>query len=296
MRPKTKKNNCYRGFMPAAIALALCGAVLALIYMLPGPKNISPAARPPFEDFSMPVPGRSAALPSVHTSEQPAGISRPLVAIIIDDMGYDYSMDEAFLRLNAPLSYAFLPFAPNTEKLAGQAAADGKDVLVHIPMEPLNRSIDPGPGVLRLDMDFNTTIKTLKRDLDAVPGAIGANNHMGSGYTEDKKAMEIVLNEIRRRRMFFVDSRTSADTVAYRTARRMGIPAGWRSVFLDHTPAKKAVKHELYRLVNLARQNGRAIAIGHPVKVTLQVLYRELPGIQKKVRLVPIHILLDGTY
>lgn len=278
------------------MVLALCGAILVMIYMLPGPKTISPAARPPFEDFNTPAPGIPAPSPPAQPPAQPTGISRPVVAIIIDDMGYDYGMDEAFLRMDAQLSYAFLPLAPNTEKLAKQAIAAGRDVLVHLPMEPHNKAIDPGPGVLRLDMDFNTIVKTLKRDLDAVPGAIGANNHMGSGYTENKKAMEIVLNEIRRRRMFFVDSRTSADTVAYSTARRMGIPAGWRSVFLDHTPTKKAVKHELHRLVTLAMRHGRAIAIGHPVKATLQVLYRELPGLQKKVRLVPVHFLLDGAY
>lgn len=295
-RPKAKKNNCYRGFIPATVAFAFCGAILALIYILPGPENISSAERPPFEDFSSSASGRPATLPPVHPAAPPETILRPAVSIIIDDMGYDYGMDEAFLRINAPLSYAFLPLAPNTEKLAGQALASGRDVLVHLPMEPHNRAIDPGPGVLRLDMDFNVILKTLKEDLDAVPGAIGVNNHMGSRYTEDRKAMEIVLNEIRRRRMFFVDSRTSAGTIAYDTARRLGIPAAWRSVFLDHTPTRKAVRHELKRLVNIATHNGRAIAIGHPLKATLQVLYRELPGLQKKVKLVPVHRLLDGTY
>ena len=282
--------------MPAVMALALCGALLALIYLMPAPKNVSPSARPPFEEFGSHVPKATPppAIPERKAPERPQGPLLPMVAIIIDDMGYDYSIDEAFLQLDAPLSYAFLPFAPNTERLAQKATAMGRDVLVHLPMEPKNGAVDPGPGVLRLDMDFNATIETLKRDIDAVPGATGINNHMGSKYTENKRAMKIVLGEIRSRGMFFIDSRTSAGTVAFTTARQMGIPAGQRVVFLDHTPEAAQVRHELNRLVKEAHRRGRAIAIGHPLKVTLQVLYRELPRLMKKVRLVPAHKLVES--
>ena len=282
--------------MPAAIALSLCGALLALIYMLPAPATISPSARPPFEDFHSRTIRETPPPPATARPAPPSAIqgpSLPLAAIIIDDMGYDYSMDEAFLQIDAPLSYAFLPFAPNTVKLAKKASALGRDVLVHLPLEPKNGAIDPGPGVLRIDMDFNTTIETLKKDLDAVPGATGVNNHMGSKYTENEKAMEIVLSEIRRRHMFFVDSRTSAKTRAFSIARRMGIPAGQRVVFLDHTQDAKAIRHEIARLSKEAHRRGKAIAIGHPLKVTLQVLYRELPKLMKEVKLVPVHQIVE---
>jgi len=294
-RQGEQKQTGLKGLMPAALMLAACGAVLALIYLLPGPKSISPTARPPFEDFSRhtrtsplhPKPRRHKPAP------HPQGRRHPLVAIIIDDMGYDYSTDEAFLHIDAPLSYAFLPFAPNTHTLSMKAAAMGRDVLVHLPLQPQNGSVDPGPGVLRLDMGFNTTIETLKRDIEAVPGATGLNNHMGSRYTEDPMAMKIVLAEVKRRHMFFVDSRTSANTVACTTAREMGIPAGQRAVFLDHTPQTQAVTHEINRLISVANERGAAIAIGHPTKVTLRVLYRELPGLMKKVRLVPVHVVVE---
>jgi len=230
--------------MPAVMALSLCGALLALIYLLPGPQKVSPSARPPFEDFGSHTPrGAPPAIPETAGPPRIHGPSRPMVAIIIDDMGYDYSMDEAFLQLDAPLSYAFLPFAPNTEKLALKAVSLGRDVLVHLPLEPKNGAVDPGPGVLRLDMDFNSTIETLKRDIEAVPGATGVNNHMGSKYTENERAMQIILSEIRRRHMFFVDSRTTAGTVACATARRMGIPADQRVVFLDHYPENRVNRY-----------------------------------------------------
>ncbi len=295
-RKKTHKqaqscNRRYKGILPASVALAACGAVLAIIYMLPAPRTIPQNARPPFEDFtSRPVP--APRQPQLPPPRQPVGPMRPRVAIIIDDMGYDYALDEAFLRLEAPISYAFLPFAPNTRKFALQAASMGRDVMVHIPMEPKNGGINPGPGVLRLDMDFETLVSTLKKDLDAVPCATGANNHMGSRFTENTRAMETVLTEIGRRHMFFIDSRTSARTVAYDVARKLGVPAGRRAVFLDHNADRKAVRHELSRLVSLAFRHGEAIAIGHPLEITLKVLYRELPVLQKKIRLVPVHELL----
>ncbi len=294
---KNKKQTSqgrYRGFWPALTLLALAGAVLALVYVLPAPKSVSHQARPPFENFKHHAPPSSPA-PKKETQARPPvfhGPGRPMVAIIIDDMGYDFSIDEAFLQLEAPISYAFLPFAPNTKRLSCTAAEKGRDVLVHLPLEPENGSIDPGPGVLRLDMDFNTTLETLKRDIDAVPCAIGVNNHMGSKYTANGKAMKIILGEIRRRGMFFVDSRTTKKTVAFKVAKQMGLRAGERAVFLDHTQDARAVKSELKRLVSIAYHKGSAIAIGHPFKVTLQVLYHELPALRKQVRVVPVHVLL----
>ncbi len=295
-KKKKKKNDPqarYRGFLPAVSALALAGAILAIIYIVPAPRTVSPSARPPFENFSHKAVPAPPAQP--HSRKAPPvfqGPGRPKVAIIIDDMGYDYSIDEAFLQLEAPISYAFLPFAPNTRRLSCIAAQRGRDVLVHLPLEPENGAIDPGPGVLRLDMDFNTTLSILRKDLEAVPCATGVNNHMGSRYTADQHAMKVILSEIRRRGMFFIDSRTTTKTVAFRTAVKLGVPAGERAVFLDHMQSQKAVRHELSRLVSVAYSRGSAIAIGHPVKVTLEVLYHELPALQKRVRIVPVHLLI----
>lgn len=216
----------------------------------------------------------------------------PLVAILIDDMGYNRRINNAFLKLEAPLSFSFLPTAPHTPKLAKKAKGLGKDVLVHLPLEPVNSAIDPGPGVLRLSMDFDSMLQILRKDLDAVPGAIGVNNHMGSKFTTSKRGMELILTEIKRRGLFFVDSRTTHDSVAYVTARSMGIPAAERTVFLDHDTQKESIRREIKKMVKLSMANGCALAIGHPTSNTWKVLYEELPRVSKHVRIVPVHKIL----
>ena len=216
----------------------------------------------------------------------------PLVAILIDDMGYNLPINNQLLKLEAPLSFSFLPTAPHTPTLAKKAKDLGKDVLIHLPLEPVNSAIDPGPGVLRLSMDFDSMLQILRKDLDAVPGAIGVNNHMGSKFTTSKKGMELILTEIKRRGLFFVDSKTTHDSVAYVTARSMGIPAAERTVFLDHDTQKESIRREIKKMVKLSMENGCVLAIGHPTPNTWKVLYEELPRIRKRVRIVPVHKIL----
>ena len=273
----------FPGLIWAIIALGMTGAIITLLYLLPLPTT---KTHPPFEDFR-----RVPSLPP-SPSRPKARVSIPLVAILIDDMGYSIRMDNAFLNLNAPLSFSFLPEAPHTPMMARKAKDMGRDVLVHLPLEPLNSRIDPGPGSLRLDMDPDSMLGILRKDLDAVPGAIGVNNHMGSKFTANRKAMKFILAEIKRRNLFFIDSRTTKDSVAYITARSMGIPTAERSVFLDHDPRQEAIRKEVERLVKLSKERGHILAIGHPMSNTWKVLHEELPRISKRVRLVPVHRIL----
>ncbi len=263
---------------------------LALIYLLPISGKRTPAKRPPFENFS-PAPKSPAVKPRPKRPVQ-KNTKLPMLAILIDDMGYDARLDRQFIDIEAPLSFAFLPFAPNTAELSRYARKGGKDVLVHIPMEPENKKLNPGPGVLTLDQDFDQLLHTLKTDLEAVPGAIGANNHMGSKFTRDKKAMEEVLAYLKVKGLFFIDSRTTKETVAYDVARQLGLPCAHRSVFLDHASTPEAIRHEIRRSLKLAKEQGSVIAIGHPTRNTFQVLYEEIPLMRKEVRLVPVHRLV----
>ncbi len=267
-------------------AFLTCAVIL--LYLLPLPVHLPKNARPPFEEPISPGPV-PRALPK-HKPPHPV----PRVAIIIDDMGYDIGLDRAFIRLEAPLSFAFLPMAPFTRKLALEARHMGRDVLVHLPLEAENKSIDPGPGVLNVDMGFDSMLTRLRHDLDLVPGAVGVNNHMGSRFTADRQAMRIVLAEIKRRGLFFVDSRTTKYTIAYKSALALGIPSAERSVFLDHNTDPAAIKSELQRLTKLARLRGQAVAIGHPHTNTLRVLYQNLPRLCRDVKLVPVHELLTN--
>ncbi len=288
-RRKTRRRpgkNPGKLFFWTAVIWALLTCIVVLIYLLPLPRLFPPGVRPPFEEPKAPGPPKQ----SVPAHKAPCQV--PRVAIIIDDMGYDLSLDRAFIQLEAPLSFAFLPQAPFTRKLAREAGRNGRDVLVHLPLEPENKSLDPGPGVLTVDMGFDVMLSQLKQDLDAVPGAIGVNNHMGSRFTADKKAMEIILTEIKRRGLFFVDSRTTKYTVAYKTALSLGVPSTERSVFLDDDTRPESIKSELERLRKLALSRGMAVAIGHPHVNTLRVLYQNLPQLARDVKIVSIHELV----
>jgi polysaccharide deacetylase 2 family uncharacterized protein YibQ len=293
-RSRKKPPKRFPGLAGAATAFGIVAAVLTLLYLLPTPPRSTPVKRPPFEEARphprTALPPRAALQPKELGKQK--GTSVPRVAILIDDMGYDLSLDDAFMRLEAPLSFAFLPSAPYTDCLATKASKMGRDVLVHLPLEPASGDVDPGPGVLCLTMDFEHMLQILRKDLDSVPGATGVNNHMGSKFTGDRKAMELLLGEIKRRGMFFVDSRTSQKSLGYDTARSMGIPAMERTVFLDHSLEPSAISAQIHRLVEISRVKGHALAIGHPQAHTLEVLYEELPRIQKEIKVVPVRDLL----
>ncbi len=296
-RKKGSKKGMRARFPGLLFSLGLLmasGLVLAVIYLIPIPvKGPGRAAGPVYEDFkpapkTVPVPQkRERAKRKSHIPE------RPKVAIIIDDMGHNPHIDRLFFRLEPTLAFAFLPYARYSKGLAVEAKRSGHDVLVHIPMEPDNPAIDPGPGVLTTSMDLDQLIGALDRAMKQVPGAVGINNHMGSKFTTDRQAMERFLALVRSKGLFFVDSRTTAKTVAYETARSMGVPCAQRAVFLDPEPDRKIVERELKRLVSLAKKRGSAVAIGHPHRITYEVLYKRLPLIKKQVRLVPIHRLVE---
>ncbi len=287
--PKPKR---FPGLFLHAILFLFLALPLTLIFLVPTPP-VNQVERPAFEDFSKPPPKVPRERPKPPKSEATPHGQRPLVAIIIDDMGYDYDTDRKFISIEAPLSFAFLPYGPNTKRLAGLAHSKRKDVLVHLPMEPDNKAFDPGPGVLTLDMDLDSLLETLGQDIALVPYAIGVNNHMGSRFTQDAKAMEYVMEYIKQKGLFFIDSRTTKLTVAMKVAKELGVPCGQRAVFLDHSSNKREIEHQLRRLVKLAQKNGTAIGIGHPYKNTYEVLYRRLPLIRKDVRLVPVHRIVE---
>ena len=222
------------------------------------------------------------------------GLSYPKIGIIIDDLGYNRSIAESFLTLDLPLAFSVLPFAPNTELVARKAHKEGREIMLHLPMEPISYpAINAGEGVLLESMDNSTILEVLKRDLNQVPFIVGANNHMGSKFTENEKKMTIVLTELKRRSFYFVDSRTTGGSVAFDAAKKIGLPAASRDVFLDNHLSESALKIQMERLLGLARHKGWAIGIGHPHKETIELLKGYLPALNKGVRVVPVSTLVN---
>lgn len=200
----------------------------------------------------------------------------PTIAIIIDDMGHSLEEGQRLARLEQPLTLAFLPYRRHTVSLAKLAHKQQKEIMLHAPMAN-TRNFDLGPGGLTSDMDELGVVTTLRRALQAIPYVQGVNNHMGSLLTQKLRPMDWVMKELRRYPLYFVDSRTIASSVAGDVARAHQIPSLTRDVFLDHEQTEEFVDRQFKLLIKRARENGSAIGIGHPHKVTVDYLEKHLP-------------------
>jgi polysaccharide deacetylase 2 family uncharacterized protein YibQ len=223
---------------------------------------------------------------TLHATPAAAG-SAPRLAIIIDDLGYDRSTAARILSLGHTLTVAVLPGLPNSAALAAEAHRGGLEVLLHLPMESENGTAPPETSELRAGMPAAEAARMVAQMLDSVPYAVGVNNHQGSRATRDARLMETVMAELRERKLFFIDSRTTAASVAYRTAERSGVPSASRSVFLDDSPEREEILRQIRRAEQKAREQGSAIAIGHPHPATLEALRDTLPQLEARgIRLV----------
>lgn len=212
----------------------------------------------------------------------------PRVAIIIDDLGYDNAIAKKFAALDAPLTFSILPISPQNRKIAREAEARGLEVMLHIPMEPMEYPrIDPGPGALLTTMTPDELIRAIEASLATIPHAKGVNNHMGSRLTTDSDRMNQIFTLLKRRNLFFIDSRTTAESVSSQSARLFQVPYGQRDVFLDHDQDPRQIRKQLKRLVRYAQNHGQAIGIGHPHTVTYEVLKEMIPQLKQQVTLVP---------
>jgi hypothetical protein len=238
----------------------------------------------------------SKKFPSVKkpvTSATPAK-HRPRVAIIIDDLGYDKKIAIKFSKLNAMLTFSILPHSPHQETIAHLSKEKGFDIMLHLPMEPVEYpEVNPGPGTLLTSMTPDQLTRQLENDLDAVPFIQGVNNHMGSKMTSASSQMYQIFTILKKRGLYFVDSRTTVETLCKPSARLFQIPFAQRDVFLDHVATEDFIRKQLNELVRIAQHKGYAVGIGHPHLLTYQVLREMLPELQKKVRLVPASEIVD---
>lgn len=210
--------------------------------------------------------------------------SLPKLAIIIDDIGFNENYID-LINISVPLTLAVIPHTEYavTAALAGREA--GVEIMMHLPMEPKGYpDADPGRWALFRNMQREEIIKNLDANFARLSDVKGVNNHMGSSFTEYGEGMKVVLEEIKKRGLFFVDSRTSYRSKAYSIARDMGVKSAERSIFLDNVQTKSAISKQIAKAVKAAKEKGKAIAIGHPSKATISTLAEIAP-----------HILDDGV-
>jgi len=220
-----------------------------------------------------------AALPVVPADPiPPMRGQRPRIAIVIDDVGPDYRGSRAAVGLPAPVTLAFLPYAEKLQTLVAQAKANGHELLVHMPMEPDDLAHNnPGPDALLTTLDAAELKRRLTKSLNSFSGYVGVNNHMGSRFTKDRAAMELVMAELARRHLFFLDSRTTPQSVGLSLAEQYGLRYVGRDVFLDNEIDVAKILAQLHQTEQVARRHGSAVAIGHPHAATIEALKQWIP-------------------
>ncbi|MDD3312030.1 divergent polysaccharide deacetylase family protein [Pseudodesulfovibrio sp.] len=213
----------------------------------------------------------------------------PQLAVVIDDIGENTTVLEGLVRLDFPVTLAVWPNASHTDESVALAKSSGHDLIVHFPMEPQGYpKYNPGDDALFITMTDAQVRARVAQNLARVPGAIGVNNHMGSRFTENGPGMRAALDEFRQRGLFFLDSLTTPHSVGRKVARELGVPFYERDIFLDNVKDVNAIILQLKKAENVARKQGRAIAIGHPYPATLAGLREWAASRNTAVRLVPL--------
>ncbi len=258
------------------------------------PKAKTPAVKkkPTFEIYpkEKPAPRQPLARKDIPKSiPKPApGKTLPSVALILDDLGYDKKIAQKFAQLNVALTFSILPHSPFQQRIARLARSKGLEIMIHMPMEPVEYpEVDPGPGTLLTSMSPDELIDQLDQNLNTLPGVKGVNNHMGSRLTSESTQMYQIFSVLKQRGLFFIDSRTTAESLCEPSARLFQIPFAQRDVFIDHYLKPDFIRNQIKELIRIAKKNGGAVGIMHPHSTTLQVLQEMLPDLKGQVRLVP---------
>jgi len=235
-----------------------------------------PAPQPVVSSASIPAVAKPKAAPAPH----PVGPGT--VAIIIDDMGSSPKELQSLLAIDLPITFSVIPSLAHAKGVAQAAHEAGAEVMVHMPMEPKGYPKQPMEKIgLLVSMEDAEIEKRVSGFFATVPFAVGANNHMGSRFTESAEKMEVVLKVLKGKGMFFVDSKTSPVSVGYQKARDLGLRCAARQVFLDNVQDEALIGKQLREAAAIARKKGSAIAIGHPHPATIRALQHMMPALAK---------------
>jgi uncharacterized protein len=217
---------------------------------------------------------------------------RPMIAVIIDDVGLARDRSARAARLPGSFTLAFLPYANNLQSLVDRAKANGHEIMLHLPMEGRTEA-NPGPEALLVGQSPAERRQRLLWNLERFSGFAGVNNHMGSRFTEDDPGMRLVLTELKRRKLFFIDSRTTSQSAARQISADLALPYAERDVFLDNAQDSHHITIQLAEAEARARAHGTAIAIGHPHNATLTTLAAWQKSLaQRGIDLVPASAII----
>jgi polysaccharide deacetylase 2 family uncharacterized protein YibQ len=223
---------------------------------------------------------------------------KPKIAVVIDDMGLNHRNSLRVVALPAALTLAYLPYAENLPKQTSDARGEGHELLVHMPMEPSDLAHNnPGPNALLRANSTDENLKRMASNLQKFEGYIGINNHMGSAFTKDREAILPVMQALKDKGLWFLDSKTVGSSVAGEIAQDLGIPSVERDVFLDNVADVTAILRQLKETEAIARKRGYAVAIGHPHNETIQALQQWTADIEARgFEVVPLSQIIEARY
>ena len=252
---KKRRIPLYQGIL-ILFGLTLVFSTIGGYYFWKNYLNPRPVPELPYEELE-PRPAKEIIIPQAPPSRPETAVKPQLeftkIAIVIDDLGYDRPVAQEFIDFQAPLTLSFLPRAPHAKEMALLAREKGKETLLHLPMEPLGYSrTNPGPGALLLSMSANEILQIIDNDFREFPFVRGANNHMGSRFTENREKMAVVLESLKKRNLFFLDSLTTAQSVVPSLAEDLGVKYLQRNIFLDNEVAEGPIRQQLEKLIQLA--------------------------------------------
>ena len=258
--------------------------------LLPTPLSLMPRAPQPPPPLGLPRPDRAFPQPwKRHAVPVADDRGQARIVVVLDDLGLNRPAARRAIALPGPLTLSFMTYAENLAPLASAARASGHELLLHVPMEPSNAEIDPGPRALVRGQSEEEVRGNLIWGLERLEGFVGINNHMGSGFTTDEAGMRVVMAVLRDRGLLFLDSRTAGSSRGMTLAAEMGVPAAARDIFLDHEISRTFIRSQLEATEALARREGVAVAIGHPHPETLDLLEEWLPSLKERgFLLVPV--------
>lgn len=259
-----------------------------VVAMLPPPM---PPAQPPTQP-----PAGNAALWRRNAVPVTVPPGKPVIAIVIDDMGLDRKRSARMAALPGPLTLSWLPYARDLAAQSRSARANGHELMLHMPMEPSVKA-DPGPEALLVSLDKGEVLRRFRAALDSFDGYVGVNNHMGSRFTADRAALAPVLGELHRRGLLWLDSRTTPNSAGIALAQELRMPFAGRDVFLDNEEKVSAIRAQLSKVEQVAKHQGFGIAIGHPHDATIEALASWVPDVQKRgFVLVPISAVVRAHH
>jgi len=249
----------------------------------PAPKNLQFAA--------LPMPRADAWIRNaIAMPDKPRGV---VIALIIDDLGIDQKRSWAMIALPGPLTLSFIPYGYHLHAMTSAARKAGHEVMLHVPMEPMDPNIDPGPNALRTTLSVEENRQRLLWALTRVDGIVGLNNHMGSKFTKWPAGMEMVMQEVQAHGLLFVDSFTSSKSVGFQLARADGLPSAARDVFIDDDISRAGIAHSLQDLEKVARRRGFAVGIAHPHDLTREALKTWMVEVRARgIDFVPISYII----